>query len=88
LVAKVVCQKSLVNPEDEVHKGTGWLEGRSVIDPELAVDILKESAKERKLFLQEEPLALVPLLLRCKTRLIYLCPRLVYIRMSDLPQKI
>jgi len=62
LVPKSVAKSPSGDPGGRVHKSTGWLEGRSVIDPELAVDILIDLQKNET-FCQGEPLALVPLLL-------------------------
>ncbi|MBX4200166.1 class I tRNA ligase family protein [Candidatus Parcubacteria bacterium] len=77
-------KEHLVSPEATFLKHTGWLEGRSVIDPELAVDILKDLQKRNLVFKKENHLHSYPFCWRCKTRLIYYARDSWYIAMSRL----
>lgn len=74
----------LVNPDATFAKGTGWLEGRSVIDETLAVDILKDLQEKGNFFHKENYTHTYPFCWRCKTRLIYYARDSWYIRMSAL----
>jgi isoleucyl-tRNA synthetase len=82
----------LVLPDGTFIKGTGWLEGRSVVDlpadsvagETLAVDILKDLKERGLLFDKENHLHSYPFCWRCKTRLIYYARDSWYIRMSAL----
>ncbi len=78
----------LVSPDATFMQGTGWLEGRSVIDPELAVDILKDLKERGLLFDKENYTHSYPFCWRCKTRLIYYARDSWYIRMSELRDKL
>jgi isoleucyl-tRNA synthetase len=74
----------LVAPDGTFMKGTDWLEGRSVVDETLAVDILKDIQSRGLLFAKENHLHSYPFCWRCKTRLIYYARDSWYIRMSAL----
>jgi isoleucyl-tRNA synthetase len=74
----------LVNPEGLFIKGTGWLEGKSVVESELAVDILKDLQAKGNFFAKENHTHSYPFCWRCKTRLIYYARDSWYIRMSEL----
>lgn len=74
----------LVNPDATFTKGTGWLEGRSVVDESLAVDILKDLQSRGLLFAKENHTHSYPFCWRCKTRLIYYARDSWYIAMSKL----
>jgi len=74
----------LVAPDSTFIKGTGWLEGRSVIDETLAVDILKDLKERGLLFDKENHNHSYPFCWRCKTRLIYYARDSWYIQMSAL----
>lgn len=74
----------LVSPDGTFVKGTGWLEGRSVVDETLAVDILKDLQSRGLLFDKENYTHSYPFCWRCKTRLIYYARDSWYIRMSKL----
>jgi len=73
----------LVSPDGTFMKGTNWLEGRSVVDETLAVDILKDLQKRNLLFGKENYTHSYPFCWRCKTRLIYYARDSWYIKMSD-----
>ncbi len=74
----------LVAPDGTFMKGAGWLEGRSVVDEDLAVDILKDLKERGLLFDKENYTHSYPFCWRCKTRLIYYARDSWYIRMSSL----
>ncbi|MHB1330905.1 MAG: class I tRNA ligase family protein, partial [Minisyncoccota bacterium] len=74
----------LVLPDATFINGTEWLEGRSVIDESLAVDILKDLQNRGLLFKKENYSHSYPFCWRCKTRLIYYARDSWYIRMSSL----
>ncbi len=74
----------LVNPEGMFIKGTGWLEGRLVVESELAVEILKDLQAKERFFAKENHTHSYPFCWRCKTRLIYYARDSWYIRMSEL----
>ncbi len=78
----------LVTPEGTFMKGTDWLEGRSVVDETLAVDILKDLQNRSLLFEKENYTHSYPFCWRCKTRLIYYARDSWYIRMSELRDKL
>ncbi|MEK7081152.1 MAG: class I tRNA ligase family protein [Patescibacteria group bacterium] len=73
----------LVSLDGTFVKGTDWLEGRSVVDETLAVDILKDLQKRNLLFGKENYTHSYPFCWRCKTRLIYYARDSWYIKMSD-----
>ncbi|MBX4206259.1 class I tRNA ligase family protein, partial [Candidatus Parcubacteria bacterium] len=77
-------KKHLVLPDGTFMKGTGWLEGRSVVDETLAVDILKDLQGRGLLFGKENHQHSYPFCWRCKTRLIYYARDSWYIAMSKL----
>ncbi len=74
----------LVNPEGTFISGTGFLENRSVIEEETAVEILKDLQIRNLLFKKESYTHTYPFCWRCKTRLIYYARDSWFIRMSDL----
>lgn len=74
----------LVSPDGTFMKGTDWLEGRSVVDETLAVDILKDLQNRNLLFGKENYSHSYPFCWRCKTRLIYYARDSWYIKMSEL----
>jgi len=78
----------LVSPEGTFMKGTGWLEGRSVVDETLAIDILKELQSRGLLFDKENYTHSYPFCWRCGTRLIYYARDSWYIRMSEVRDKL
>ncbi|MEX2013580.1 MAG: class I tRNA ligase family protein [Parcubacteria group bacterium] len=78
----------LVAPDGTFIKGTDWLEGRSVVDETLAVDILKDLQKRGLLFDKENHTHSYPFCWRCKTRLIYYARDSWYIKMSQLRDKL
>jgi isoleucyl-tRNA synthetase len=63
--------------------GTDWLAGRSVVDENLAVDILKDLHEKGLLLEKEKYSHSYPFCWRCKTRLIYYARDSWYIRVSD-----
>ncbi|MBX4189624.1 class I tRNA ligase family protein, partial [Candidatus Parcubacteria bacterium] len=77
-------KQHLVSADGTFMKGTDWLEGRSVVDEQLAVDILKDLQTRGLLFKKENHLHSYPFCWRCKTRLIYYARDSWYIRMSAL----
>ncbi len=78
----------LVNPEGKFITGTGILAGRSVVEEETSVEILKDLQARGLLFKKEPYTHTYPFCWRCKTRLIYYARDSWYIRMSDLRGKL
>jgi len=78
----------LVSPDGTFMKGTDWLEGRSVVDEGLAVEILKDLQKRGLLFNKENYTHSYPFCWRCGTRLIYYARDSWYIRMSEVRDKL
>ena len=78
----------LVNPEGKFVDGTGMLAGRSVVEEETSVEILKDLQARNLLFKKESHTHTYPFCWRCKTRLIYYARDSWYIRMSDLRGKL
>ncbi len=78
----------LVNPEGKFIDGTGFLAGRSVVEEETSVEILKDLQARDLLFKKESYTHTYPFCWRCKTRLIYYARDSWYIRMSDLRVKL
>lgn len=78
----------LVDPEAHFIEGTGFLAGRSVVDEETSVEILKDLQARGLLFKKESYTHTYPFCWRCKTRLIYYARDSWYIRMSDLREKL
>jgi len=74
----------LVSPEGKFVSGTGFLEGKSVVEEGTSVDILKDLQARGLLFKKESYTHTYPFCWRCKTRLIYYARDSWYIRMSDL----
>jgi isoleucyl-tRNA synthetase len=74
----------LVSPDAHFISGTEFLEGRSVIDEETSVEILKDLQARGLLFKKESYTHTYPFCWRCKTRLVYYARDSWYIRMSDL----
>lgn len=77
----------LVSPEGKFVPGTGFLAGRSVVEEETAVEILKNLQERGLLFKKESYAHTYPFCWRCKTRLIYYARDSWYIRMRDLRGK-
>lgn len=78
----------LVSPEGTFIKGTGFLADRSVVDEEVAVEIVKDLASREVLFAKGKHEHSYPFCWRCKTRLIYYARDSWYIRMQDLRGKL
>ena len=78
----------LVNPEGKFIEGTGFLAGKSVVEEETAVGILKDLQARNLLFKKESYTHSYPFCWRCKTRLVYYARDSWYIRMSDLRAKL
>ncbi|MBU6490837.1 class I tRNA ligase family protein [Patescibacteria group bacterium] len=78
----------LVSPEGKFIAGTGFLENRSVVEEEIAVDIVKDLAARNALFSKGKYEHSYPFCWRCKTRLIYYARDSWYIRMYDLRGKL
>ena len=78
----------LVNPEGKFIAGTGFLEGKSVVEEETSVEILKDLQARNLLFKKESYTHTYPFCWRCKTRLVYYARDSWYIRMSDLREKL
>ncbi len=74
----------LVSPEGRFVAGTGFLENRSVVEEETAVELLKDLQARGLLFKKESYTHTYPFCWRCKTRLIYYARDSWYIRMDDL----
>ncbi len=74
----------LVSPDATFIKGTDWLEGRSVVDEVIAVDVLKDLQSRGLVYKKESYTHSYPFCWRCKTRLIYYARDSWYIRMSEL----
>jgi isoleucyl-tRNA synthetase len=78
----------LVSPEGTFILGTGFLENRSVVHEDVAIDIVKDLAGRGLLFSKGKYEHSYPFCWRCKTRLIYYARDSWYIRMSDLREKL
>ena len=78
----------LVDPEAHFIPGTDFLAGRSVVEEETSVEILKDLQARGLLFKKESYTHTYPFCWRCKTRLIYYARDSWYIRMSDLREKL
>lgn len=78
----------LVDPEAHFIAGTDFLAGRSVVDEETSVEILKDLQARGLLFKKESYTHTYPFCWRCKTRLVYYARDSWYIRMSDLREKL
>jgi isoleucyl-tRNA synthetase len=78
----------LVSPEGKFISGTGFLEGKSVVEEETSVEILKDLQARGLLFKKESYTHTYPFCWRCKTRLIYYARDSWYIRMNDLRGKL
>ncbi|MHB8660845.1 MAG: class I tRNA ligase family protein [Minisyncoccota bacterium] len=81
----------LVSPEGKFVSGTGFLEGKSVVDEETTVNIIQDLAHQQPvplLFDKSKYEHSYPFCWRCKTRLIYYARDSWYIRMSDLREKL
>jgi isoleucyl-tRNA synthetase len=74
----------LVNPEGYFIAGTDFLAGRSVVEEETSVEILKDLQARGLVFKKESYTHTYPFCWRCKTRLVYYARDSWYIRMSDL----
>ena len=78
----------LVDETGHFIKGTGFLEGRSVNDEALSVDILKDLDQRNLLFKKENYQHSYPFCWRCGARLIYYARDSWYIAMSKLRDKL
>ena len=78
----------LVNPEGKFISDTDFLSGRSVVEEETSVEILKDLQARNLLFAKEKYEHTYPFCWRCHTRLIYYARDSWYIRMSDLRDKL
>ncbi len=78
----------LVSPEGTFIPGTGFLEGKSVVEEGTAVDIVKDLAARNLLYAKGKHSHSYPFCWRCKTRLIYYARDSWYIRMQDLRGKL
>ncbi|MCX6787439.1 MAG: class I tRNA ligase family protein [Candidatus Kaiserbacteria bacterium] len=78
----------LVNPEGKFIEGTDFLAGKSVVEEETAVEILKDLQERNLLFKKESYTHTYPFCWRCHTRLIYYARDSWYIRMSSLRDKL
>ena len=79
----------ILNPVDEQGCYTeGPWKGRLVVDSELEVEIIKYLAKEDKLFKKQKMEHNYPHCWRCKTPLVYYSKPSLYIRVTDLKDKI
>ncbi|HUY62721.1 MAG TPA: class I tRNA ligase family protein [Candidatus Paceibacterota bacterium] len=74
----------LVSPDGKFIEGTSALAGKSVVDEETAIDIIKDLAARNLLFAKEKHEHTYPFCWRCKTRLIYYARDSWYFRMHDL----
>lgn len=74
----------LVSPDGTFVKGTGLFEGKSVIDPETNVEVLKDLQARGLYFSKENYAHSYPHCWRSKNRLIYYARDSWYIRMHDL----
>ncbi|MBU6214830.1 class I tRNA ligase family protein [Patescibacteria group bacterium] len=74
----------LVDPEGHFIPGTDFLAGRSVIEEQTSVEILKDLQDRGLLFAKESYAHTYPFCWRCKTRLVYYARNSWYIRMHDL----
>ena len=79
----------ILNPVDEQGCYTeGPWKGRLVVDSELEVDIIKYLAKEDKMFKKQKMEHNYPHCWRCKTPLVYYSKPSLYIKTTDLKDKI
>lgn len=78
----------LVAPDGRFIQGTGFLEGKSVIDPETQVEILKDLQTRGLVFAKETYTHSYPHCWRSGNRLIYYARDSWYIRMSELRAKL
>jgi isoleucyl-tRNA synthetase len=74
----------LVAPDGKFVEGTGFLEGKSVIDPETNVEVLKDLQSKNAVFSKESYTHSYPHCWRSKNRLIYYARDSWFIRMHDL----
>lgn len=78
----------LVRPDGTFMPGTGYLEGKSVIDSETNVEVLKDLQAKGAYFSKESYTHSYPHCWRSKNRLIYYARDSWYIRMHDLREKL
>ncbi|MGH7175545.1 MAG: class I tRNA ligase family protein [Minisyncoccia bacterium] len=74
----------LVNPQGRFIEGTGFLVGKSVVEPETSIEILKDLQQRGLVFAKASYTHEYPFCWRCKTRLIYYARDSWYIRVQDL----
>lgn len=77
-------KEHLVTPDAHFKKGTGFLEGKSILDESTAVEILKDLQSRGLLFKKENHTHSYPFCWRCNTRIIYYARDSWYIGMSKL----
>jgi isoleucyl-tRNA synthetase len=77
----------LVAPDGRFVAGTGFLEGKSVIDTETNVEVLKDLQEKGSVFSKESYTHSYPHCWRSKNRLIYYARDSWFIRMYDLREK-
>ncbi|MDB4991874.1 MAG: Isoleucyl-tRNA synthetase, isoleucyl-tRNA synthetase, partial [Parcubacteria group bacterium] len=78
----------LVAPDGKFVEGTGFLEGKSVIDSETNVEVLKDLQAKNAVFSKESYTHSYPHCWRSKNRLIYYARDSWFIRMHDLREKL
>jgi isoleucyl-tRNA synthetase len=78
----------LVAPDGRFVPGTGFLEGKSVIDPETNVEMLKDLQAKGAFFAKANYAHSYPHCWRSKNRLIYYARDSWYIRMQDLKDRL
>lgn len=74
----------LVAPDAKFMSGTGFLEGKSVIDPDTNIEVLKDLQSKNAVFSKENYTHTYPHCWRSKNRLIYYARDSWFIRMHDL----
>lgn len=78
----------LVAPDGRFVPGTGFLEGKSVIDPDTNVEVLKDLQEKGAVFSKESYTHSYPHCWRSKNRLIYYARDSWFIRMHDLREQL
>lgn len=74
----------VVSPDGRFVAGTGFLEGKSVIEPETNIEILKDLQQKGRVFSKESYTHSYPHCWRSKNRLVYYARDSWFIRMHDL----
>ncbi|KND51149.1 MAG: isoleucyl-tRNA synthetase [Parcubacteria bacterium C7867-001] len=78
----------LIGPDGRFLRGTGFLEGKSVIDAETNIEVLKDLQERGNYFAKESYTHSYPHCWRSKNRLIYYARDSWYVRMTDLKEKL